>query len=196
MLKNVGYPMPEPESYDMVSKDKIFAKMQEFQEENLNDEEIKEDFYELLTYFPFSICERQMTDNLKFLITLYYYWKCPQQSQLSDRTLRPDEGLELYHRNQREFELYLLDKVMKTMEEQGEQWYSYEQLSTIFRRSKASIFDAIKEKEKVVKEVISEVLLRGQAKKIALKQLIQEEKQKLIELKQNNQTVAQTTERT
>ena len=59
--------------------------------------------------------------------------------------------------------------------------FSYEDLSLIFDRSKASIHDAIKEKEVEVKELLEEVSLKAKARALALEELVEEEKKKLLE---------------
>ena len=61
--------------------------------------------------------------------------------------------------------------------------YSYDDLSLIFDRSKASIHDAIKEKEVEVKELLEEVSLKAKARALALEELVEEEKKKLLEEK-------------
>ncbi|MEM3443023.1 MAG: hypothetical protein QXM86_04115 [Candidatus Bathyarchaeia archaeon] len=61
---------------------------------------------------------------------------------------------------------------------------SYEDLTIIFDRSKSSIHDAIKQKEAEAKRLLEEAKLRSKAKEIALQELIQEEKEKLLKQKQ------------
>ena len=63
--------------------------------------------------------------------------------------------------------------------------YSMDYLSLIFDRSKSSIHQAIKDKEAEAKAIIEEAKLRTKAKKIALEQLIREEKEKLKQTIQN-----------
>ena len=57
--------------------------------------------------------------------------------------------------------------------------YSYDNLALIFVRSKASIHDAIKEKEAKAKAILNHVQLRKKAREIALQQLVDEEKERL-----------------
>jgi deoxyribose-phosphate aldolase len=66
-------------------------------------------------------------------------------------------------------------------------------LALIFDRSKSSIHQAIKDKEAEAKAIIEESKLRNKAKKIALEQLIEEEKQKLKQSRQIEQTNTQRT---
>jgi len=64
------------------------------------------------------------------------------------------------------------------------QGFSYEDLALMFDRSKASIHEAIRQKEAETKRLLAKVQMHGKAKEIALEQLIEEEKQKLKKRKQ------------
>lgn len=68
--------------------------------------------------------------------------------------------------------------------------YSYEDLAVLFDLSKATIHEAIRQKEAEVTKLLSEVKLRSKARSIALEEMVQEEKQKILEekLKENKQT--------
>jgi hypothetical protein len=57
--------------------------------------------------------------------------------------------------------------------------YSYEDLSLVFDRSKASIHEAIKQKETEAKEILLNAKLKSVVRAAALKELIEEEKQKI-----------------
>jgi hypothetical protein len=75
---------------------------------------------------------------------------------------------------------YYWDKQKESEEKENDyEGYSMDYLSLIFDRSKSSIHQAIKDKEAEAKAIIEEAKLRTKAKKIALEQLIEEEKQKL-----------------
>lgn len=86
-------------------------------------------------------------------------------------------------------------------EEEDTLWngFSYEDLSLMFDVSKATVHEAIKQKEAEAKGLLVDVQLREKAKEIALEQLIEEEKQKLkkkqAKKQANNRTNAQNTER-
>ena len=67
--------------------------------------------------------------------------------------------------------------------ESGWEGLSMDYLALIFDKSKKTIHDCIKEKEEEAKKIIEEAKLRAKAREIALKELIEEEKMKL--LKQN-----------
>lgn len=73
--------------------------------------------------------------------------------------------------------------------------FSYEDLSIMFDLSKATIHEAIRQKEAEIKQLLEEAKLRKKAKEIALEELVREEKEKL-KLEQNDQMNEQTTERT
>lgn len=69
----------------------------------------------------------------------------------------------------------------KTESSVSEDWegLSMDYLALIFDRSKKTIHDAIKEKEQEAKRIIEEAKLRKEVREIALRELIEEEKQKL-----------------
>jgi len=81
-------------------------------------------------------------------------------------------------------------------EEEEPAWngFSYEDLAIVFDRSKASIHEAIRQKEGEVKQFREESKLRAKVKAIALEELIKEEKMKLLEKKYKG--VEKTTEQT
>jgi len=60
-------------------------------------------------------------------------------------------------------------------------------LALIFDRSKKTIHDCIKEKEQEAKKILEEAKLRKEAKEIALRELIEEEK---LKLKQSREEIA------
>jgi len=72
-------------------------------------------------------------------------------------------------------------------------YYSYENLSIVFDRSKSTISIAVDEKRARAKEIIDSYQDKVNAKEIAKKQLIDEEKAMLIK---NRETINQTTEQT
>lgn len=92
--------------------------------------------------------------------------------------------------------LYFDDRIEEKPKEKGDwEGYSYEHLALMFVRSKATIHQAVHQKETEVKQLLKEAMLRGKARSIALEELVKEEKEKL-KLEQNNQKNEQTTERT
>lgn len=79
--------------------------------------------------------------------------------------------------------MYFESKPDSKEENPGWKGFSYEELSIIFDVSKATVHDAVKQKEEEAKKLIASVQLREKAKEIALEQLVEEEKQKLKEKK-------------
>lgn len=74
--------------------------------------------------------------------------------------------------------------------------YSYEDLGLVFDRSKATIHEAIMQRGDDAKRILSEGELRAEAKKIALEQLIEEEKQRLREESQRDKETSERTPKT
>ena len=75
--------------------------------------------------------------------------------------------------------------------------YSYEDLAMLFDLSKATIYEAIRQKEEEVKKMLEGIKLRGDAKAIALAELVEEEKAKiLLKNTEENKKTDQTTEQT
>ncbi|MGB9756484.1 MAG: hypothetical protein ACPLVJ_01720 [Candidatus Bathyarchaeales archaeon] len=101
------------------------------------------DFLELLEAYPVSMCGFHMSDSLKLLAALIYFYSKPENPE-SDY-----EGL------------------------------SMDYLALIFDRSKKTIHDAIREKEAEAKKILEEAKLSKEAREIALRELIEEEKRKL-----------------
>lgn len=92
--------------------------------------------------------------------------------------------------------LYIEDRFDGKPKEKGEwEGYSYEHLGVMFDRSKATIFDAIHEKESQARQILKEASMRQEAKSIALDIMVKEEKEKLKK-EQNKQKNDQTTEQT
>lgn len=133
---------------EIIEKTREFWHRYEKASDNNDDNELAPMYYvQLLTYYPVSLCKRNMSDTLKLLIAMSYFVTKPK--------------------NEEERERY------------GWNGFSYESLGLIFVRSKASIHAAVRDKELEAKELLEGVELREEAQKIALKELIEEEKQKL-----------------
>jgi hypothetical protein len=73
---------------------------------------------------------------------------------------------------------------------ENDQWegYSYEDLALIFDRSKASIHAAIEQKETEARAIVQEARLRRIVNAEARRELIEEEKNKLRNEKENEET--------
>ena len=169
-LRESGIPLPPVESEDGLSAKQIMDLIREFyvRLEKESDSDIAKDvsgyFLDLLRDYPKSMCAQHLTDSMKQLITLAYFESKPKRQEL--------ERVEYEHEH---------------FGNKTEAWegFSYEDLSVVFNRSKATIHQAIHEKETEVKAQVEEARLRMEAKKLALEQLVAEEREKLIK-EQNN----------
>jgi len=163
LLKASGYDLPPRETdYSNLTTKEIMNKIAEFMSNtNPKHEDLVFDFWHLIADYPVSICERKMSDTLTFLITLFYHYKIPKTKQKDEK-----------HQE-------LWDCVREKINNEG--FYSYEQLAILFMRSKASIHDAIKAREGEIMRLMGEVNMRRYARSIALKELVAEEKLKLLE---------------
>lgn len=91
---------------------------------------------------------------------------------------------------------YRLGVPDKEQQESGAEKVSYDDLSEIFVRSKATISECVNQTESAWKEVQWKVEQEQKLEEEARKQLIEEKKQKLREMEQKSQTDEQTSERT
>jgi len=165
LLKLNGYPLPIRETgfEKLIAKD-IMGKISEFMiKANPKHEDLVFDFWQLMADYPVSMCERRMSDTLTFLITLFYHYKIPYVKQK-----------DAIHQE-------LWDAMREKYNKEGcSLRYSYEDLAIIFMRSKASIHDAIKDREAKVMRLVEEVNMRGHARSIAFAEMVKEEKLKLL----------------
>jgi len=139
--------------------DKIRSFWDRCRKDNSQDSDVAPiDFLELLEAYPVSMCSFHMTETLKLLVALMYFDSKPSEEEI-----------------QRQIE------ENKKWGFKGDVWegFSYDYLALIFDRSKKSIHDAIKEKEQEVKAILEEAKLRKEARELALRELIEEEKRKL-----------------
>jgi hypothetical protein len=91
---------------------------------------------------------------------------------------------------------YRLGVPDKEQQESGAEKVSYDDLSEIFVRSKATISECVNQTESKWKEVQWKAEQEQKLEEEARRQLIEEKKQKLREMEQNSQTDEQTSERT
>lgn len=162
LLKATGYELPPQETdFSNLTTKEIMDKIKEFMfNANPKYEHLIVDFWQLIADYPVSMCERKMSDTLKFLITLFYNYKIPHSKQ----------------KDKKHQELW--DKVREKFNKEG--FFSYEELAIMFMRSKASIHDAIKDKEAEVQQLMAEVNMRRHARSIAFQEMVKEEKLKLL----------------
>ena len=164
ILKKTGYELPPRETdFSNLTTKEIFDKIAEFMSNaNPKHEDLIFDFWQLIAEYPISMCQRKMSATLKLLITLFYFYKPPSVDTVK---LKDKWEKELWQCFCKQFK----------------GWYSYEQLGILFMRSKASIHDAIEEKKIEVQQLILDVNERRYARSIALKELVAEEKLKLLQ---------------
>jgi len=181
LLKNKGIRLPAVETEDGISAKEIMDKVRSFylrlEKCDSDESEYAEgDFLELLYHYPKSMVAKHMTDTLKQLIAIIYFESKPEKVEKKETTF-----------------LCVGDKKIKWEPDVWE-GYSYDDLAVLFDLSKSSIHQAIGEKEKEAKQLLEEVRLRVKAKAIALEQLVEEEKQKLLEknLTESKETTEQT----
>lgn len=169
-LKNKGIILPPVETEEGLEAKQIMDSIREFyvrldKESNSEIADFCEGYFlNLLRDYPKSMCAQHLTETCKQLITLAYFESKPSQQELE----RAEHDLEQFG--------------IKSDPWPG---YSYEHLGLVFNRSKATIHQAIHEKETEVKAQIEEARLRMVAKKLALEQLVAEEREKLT-TEQNN----------
>ena len=161
LLKATGYELPPRETdYSSITVKQVFDKIEEFMS-NAKAEWFVYDFWQLITDYPVSMCQRKMSDGLTFLITLFYHYKIP--------TVKRKDKLDQE----------LWDSVRDKFNKEG--MFTYEQLGLLFMRSKASIHDAIKDREPEIRDITREVNMRSQARSIALQEMVKQEKISLSE---------------
>jgi len=174
---NVKLPPKETDFLNPTTAD-LMAKIQDFwlrynKEKSDQYEGAVEDFLELIIYYPNTMCKREMNETLKLLVALFYFYK--------PFGLSPT----------------IQDKVRKEIMEVIENKWSapsYDYLAMIFCKSKASIHEAIKQKEAEARQLLEEAQLRMKAKAIALEELVREEKIKLTN--ENSKRMYELTEQT
>jgi hypothetical protein len=128
LLKAFGE-LPELETCENVSAQEIIDKVKDFREK-CDEDLMPYNFIELLSMYPKSFCKRDMSETLKRIITAEYVFgvQNPLESyELSVKEWKEGKRSEKPDKN---------DEVFKP-------YYSYEYLSVLFGRSKASIHEAI-----------------------------------------------------
>ncbi len=127
ILKEFGE-MPEFESGENVSLKELTEKIRKFLEK-FQEDLAPVQFLEILIMYPESLCKRDMSDTLKRVITAYYTWGV--QKPLCDYEQSLDEWEKKKIGNKPEKNKWF------------DPYFSYDQISVLFGRSKASIHEAI-----------------------------------------------------
>ena len=200
MLRKKNIPLPETEQEDGLTAKDIMNKIRSFYRkfESKNVEFVDSDFLELLLNYPNSMCSRNMTETTKMLVTLIYFESKPTEKKKKHRIEIKKLQKQLESNQLGSFGRTQIEAEIKAIKSY-DYWpgFSYEHLAIMFDRSKATIHDAIRQKESQVKQLLRDSNLRGKARSIALEEMIKEEKLKLLEQKQlknrpNKQTNAPT----
>jgi hypothetical protein len=197
-LKRKNVPLPDIEPLDGLSAEDIIKAIRSFHKrfEDAHVTEIEEscvlcDFIDLLVDYPQSMLDRYMGDKLQLICALIYEEdqnNPDQQKQYEDYCNKVDEW---EHSGMSHSEAKQLKESNKP-----DPCYSYDLLSLVFDRSKSTIHDAVKRKEEEVKKMLEEVWMREEARDIALKEMVAEEKEKLKTSNENPKENIKTNEQT
>lgn len=162
-LKNKGVALPHMEKEGDLTAKEIMDKIRNF-------------------YVKLEKCNSETRDFAEgyFLELLYYY---PQS--MCSRHMTENQKLVMAL-------IYFESKPRPNEEDPLWNGFSYEDLALIFDVSKATVHEAIKQKEAEAKILLVDVKLREEAKEIALEQLVEEEKQKLKKKQPKKQANNQT----
>lgn len=125
-------------------------------------------FLNLIALYPVSMCSRSLSEELKLVVSLFYFGSKPVKEEKSKTKADAGECKELF------------PNITHSHVHDG---YSYDDLALIFDRSKSVICEAIKQKQEVAKIMLEEAMLRCESKKIALERLAEEQQGRLIQNK-------------
>jgi len=189
ILRNKGIQLPEIETEDGLTAKDLMDKIRSFYDrwEKHSDDFAEAEFLELLYNYPKSMCDRHMTETIKQLVTLIYLDSKPTQKKIEDQKeiKRLEKQLENRDRDFDDFNYSTVHNIENKIAslKNSDYWpgYSYDQLAIIFDLSKATIHDAIKQKKREAMELLGKPNLRAEAKALALEELKQEEKLKLLQ---------------
>jgi len=180
IMRNQGVQLPPVESAEGLTTQDLEDLINDFfkrldKADNTDEESAPGYFLELLKDYPRSMCARKLSEALKLIITIMYKHSQPSH-----------EEVEEYEANQR------LGKDASFILSKPWEGYSYEQLGLYFCRSKATIHEAIGQKEIEALQILEDAALKKQAHEQALRELVEEEKKKLQSVKENKGTVDET----
>ncbi len=143
--------------------------------------EFAEGFHlDLLARYPVSMCRRDISDTLAYVMALIYYTNIPSDIDMQEYRIE-------YAKWERQEKW---ERSLRPPDEPVQQ-FSMEDLAVIFNRSRATVFQALKRKENEVHDLVQNTKLREEAREEARKLLIEEEKAKLKEKK--NEEIAEET---
>jgi hypothetical protein len=125
-------------------------------------------FLNLIALYPVSMCSRSLSEELKLVVSLFFFGSKPAKEENSKAKADAGECKELF------------PNITPSHVHDG---YSYDDLALIFDRNKSAICEAIKQKQEIAKIMLEETMLRCESKKIALERLAEEEQGRLIQNK-------------
>jgi hypothetical protein len=185
-FKKWGYELPEKDSGEGLTAFDILRCLDDYltacdkaQGESNMDGMFDGYFIELLTNYPNSMCKRQLGEKLQYLIALFYAEGTPSQEEIATYEMEKSK----HDKEPWQYPLTLLAP---------EQVWTYDNLALIFNVSKASIFAAIHKYQDEAAKAVDDIRLHTTAKDLALKELVELEKLKLMKNNTNNQTNERT----
>jgi len=178
IIRNSGYILPPRESPEGLTATDIIGRITEFmsrcsKQKAYAELDLAEEFLELLTTYPVSMCKKHTTPTSKRLMTMFYFYRIPLLKGKDDK----------------ETELFRL------MHEKDHAFFSYDDLAIIFLRSKATVHTIIMAEQAEVKQLMAEDSRRAEAREIARLELIQEERLKLLQEKRKGMSEPKHTDR-
>jgi len=122
-----------------------------------------------------------MTDTLKQLVTIIYLDSKPEHEKIKDkieikRLERQLHTQQLDYNSRRNVE----DRISSLKNQDYWPGYSYDDLAVIFDLSKATVHESVRQKKIEIKQLLEKPNLRKEARALALEELKQEEKLKLL----------------
>lgn len=193
-LSKKGVKLPTPETCDGIGAQAVIDKIRSYMtkaEKGYNDSYLLDgEFLELISTYPESMCSRNLGDNLQLVMALVY-----EDGQPTPQELIEWEAQKRVIREQHQFDTPTeIEKTIK--EHEPQQAFSYEHLAIMFNCSKSTVNFALKRKGVQAKAILEPIHAREQAHEQAVKELVEEEKKKLLDDRQNEGTNSQTSERT
>jgi hypothetical protein len=193
-LRKIDVILPEPEDPNNVSASDIIATLKRFDEKSDEKPDLNIDrsldcmFLELLYTYPKSMSSRNLGPTLQYIIALYYEDGQPNmiKHEAEIAKFEADHSV-LTHEE--------LVKAFPWVYEVEEQAWSYDNLAILFCCAKSSICQAVAKYGPQAEKAIHDARLHAQVKDIALKELVNEEKEKL-KLEQNKITTEKPNDRT
>ncbi len=120
-------------------------------------------FLNLIALYPVGMCSRNMTENLKLVVALFYFGSKPTE----ETTKITEEDPKIKE---------LFPSIAPSPVHGG---YSFDDLALIFDKSKSAIIEAVKQKQEEAQIMLEEAKLRCELEKTVSERLSEEEKGRL-----------------